>query len=124
MNRSPAARRAAETAGRRGETWAAWLLRCKGYRILARRVRTAAGEIDLVARRNGTLVFVEVKRRADLVLAAESITPRQRDRIDRAARIYLAAHPKLAQGTVRFDIVLVAPRQIPRHIVNAFDASF
>jgi Holliday junction resolvase-like predicted endonuclease len=54
----------AERSGRRGETLAAWCLRLKGYRILAKRQRTVRGEVDLVARRRKTIVFVEVKTRA------------------------------------------------------------
>jgi len=57
-------RRRAERAGRVGETAAAWWLRLKGWRILARRVRTPAGEVDLIARRGNLIAFVEVKRRA------------------------------------------------------------
>ena len=61
---SPApARLAAERQGRRGEMLAAWLLRAKLYRIVARRFKTPVGEIDLIAARFGTTVFVEVKTR-------------------------------------------------------------
>jgi hypothetical protein len=56
-------RRFAERAGRRGEFWAGLLLRLKGYRILARRVKTPVGEIDLIARRGGLTVFVARRRR-------------------------------------------------------------
>jgi putative endonuclease len=48
---STTARRSAEAAGRRGERLAGWWLRLKGWRILDRRVRTPAGEVDLVARK-------------------------------------------------------------------------
>ena len=62
----PATRRRNEQHGRNAETVAAWFLRLKGYRILARRVRTHVGEIDLIARHGDTLVFVEVKARRAL----------------------------------------------------------
>ena len=52
-------RREAEAAGRRGERLAAWWLRLKGWRILDRRVRTPAGEVDIIARRGALIAFVK-----------------------------------------------------------------
>jgi putative endonuclease len=113
------ARKAAETRGRNGEILAALLLRLKGYRILGHRVRTRAGEIDLVARSpRGVLCFVEVKARAQDRTAIESVGPRQRSRIARAASLYVAGKPNLARKGMRFDIVTVAP--LPRHIRDAW----
>ncbi|MEI9885608.1 MAG: YraN family protein [Rhizomicrobium sp.] len=112
-------RRAAEKRGRGSETLAALLLQLKGYRILARRVRTGAGEIDLVAKSpRGVLCFVEVKARAQARAAAESVAPRQQQRIARAASLFVAARPALARRPMRFDIVTVAP--VPRHIRDAW----
>ena len=116
------ARRAAESRGRRAETLAAWFLRLKGYRILARRFRTPAGEIDLIARRGRTIAFVEVKRRATLAEAAEAVTARSRARIARAAGLWLARNPAAAELTLRFDAVLLAPRCWPCHLAGVFDA--
>ncbi len=101
---------------------AAWLL-AKGYRIVARRWKSPVGEIDIVARRRETLVFVEVKARDHLDAAAEAITPRQRQRIVAAAEAWLAGHPDDVMREMRFDVVLVAPRRLPRHLTNAFDAT-
>ena len=113
------ARRAAETRGRSSETLAAWLLRLKLYRILGRRVRTHAGEIDLVARSPaGVLCFIEVKARRDQRSAIESVAQRQRARIERAASLFVAGKPNLVRRGVRFDIVTVAP--FPRHIKDAW----
>lgn len=64
--------------GRAAERLAAWLLRLKGYRILERRLSTACGEIDLVARRGGVLVFVEVKRRGEPAAALGALGGRGR----------------------------------------------
>lgn len=58
--RSRASRIAADDAGRRGERIAGWWLRLKGWRILGRRVRTKAGEVDLIAKRGTVVAFVEV----------------------------------------------------------------
>jgi putative endonuclease len=109
-----------ERDGRLAETAAALWLMLKGYRILARRWRSPAGEIDLIARRGGTIAFIEVKRRATAEGAAEAITPRQRDRIARAAAAFLAARPALSGLDARFDAVLIAPRRIPRHLRDAW----
>lgn len=88
------ARQLAERRGHRGENLAAWWLRLKGHRILGRRIRTHAGEIDLVTLSPfGPVCFIEVKLRADARTAAESVTPAQRTRIARAATLYLASHP-------------------------------
>jgi putative endonuclease len=110
-------------AFRRGlsaETLAVWLLRIKGWRILARRFAEGPGEVDIVARRGRTLAFVEVKARADFAAAAESLTPRQQARIRRGAEAFLARRPAYAGYVVTFDVVLVAPRRLPRHLRNAF----
>jgi putative endonuclease len=114
-------RRAAEKRGRRSETIAALLLRLKRYRILGRRVRTHAGEIDLVALSpRGIVCFIEVKARAHEDLAHDAVRPRQQARIARAAFLFLASRPALAQAPVRFDIVTVTPRALPRHRRDAW----
>jgi putative endonuclease len=112
---------AAYGSGLRAETLAGWLLRLKGYRILAQRYASPVGEIDLVAMRGKTLVFVEVKARATLDGAALSISPYQRARIVRAAGAFLSRHPHLAGCEMRFDAILVAPGHLPRHLKAAFD---
>jgi putative endonuclease len=105
------------------ESRAAAYLVAKGYRVVARRFKTAVGEIDIVARRGRALVFVEVKARETLDGAAEALTPRQRRRIIAAAEAWLAKNPDDVMRDIRFDVVLVAPRSLPRHIEGAFDAS-
>jgi putative endonuclease len=114
-------RKAAEVRGRRAETWAALLLLCKGYRIIGRRVKTHAGEIDLIARSpTGITCFIEVKARDLHDRAGESILPRQQARIVRAAELYLASRQGLTRKGVRFDAVLVANKKFPRHVKDAW----
>jgi len=114
-------RRAAEIHGRRAEAFAAALLLCKLYRILGWRVKTRAGELDLVARSpSGMICFVEVKAREREELAAEAIGFGQRARIARAAELYLGARPALRHKGVRFDAILVTPRRLPRHVRDAW----
>jgi putative endonuclease len=117
------ARVAAFRTGLSAESRAAAYLIAKGYRILARRFRTPHGEIDIVARRRNLVAFVEVKARASLDEAAFAVTPRQQARIVNAAQAWLAAHPEHAEFELRFDVVLIAPRHLPRHLLAAFDAS-
>lgn len=119
--RSKQSRLAAELFGRRGEMLAAWYLRLKGYRILASRFKTPAGEIDLVAKRFGMLVFVEVKARRSGSLADAWMAVNDR-RITRAADYFLARHPRHAGSDMRYDVIFLAPMAWPRHVVNAFDA--
>jgi len=114
-------RQAAFRVGISAESRAAAFLIAKGYRILARRWRSPLGEIDIVARRRQLLIFAEVKARASLDEAAESINVRQRRRIAAAAEIWLAAHPDDTIQDIRFDAILVAPGKIPRHVPAAFD---
>jgi putative endonuclease len=115
-------RQAAFRVGISAESRAAAFLMAKGFRILARRWRSPLGEIDIVARRWRLLVFAEVKARASLDAAAESINERQRRRIAAAAEIWLAANPDELIRDIRFDAILVAPGRIPRHVPGAFEA--
>ena len=109
----------AERQGRQGETLAAWYLRLKGWRILARRVKTPRGEVDLIARRGATVAFVEVKWRktaAELELAIDAY------RLRRVAAAAEAIAPRFVRtgDLQRIDVLLLAPGRIPRHIVNAW----
>jgi putative endonuclease len=113
------ARRAAEAAGRRGERLAAWWLRLKGWRILDRRVKTKAGEIDLVAKRGKLVAFVEVKARRTAAELDYAIDARRLARVAAAAELLV---PVYAAGgeDVRIDVILMAPGERPRHIENAW----
>jgi putative endonuclease len=127
MPRSPARnsaeRRRAERHGRRAEALAALFLRLKLYSIREKRFKTPVGEIDLIASRFGTTVFVEVKTRAHAEATAEAFAKVNTRRLVRAAQYYLARHPRLAESPLRFDVILLAPKTPPRHLKNAFQAS-
>jgi putative endonuclease len=116
-------RQVAFRLGLSAESRAAAFLIAKGFRILARRWRSPRGEIDIIARRRRLLVFAEVKARANLDEAAESINERQRRRIAAAAEAWLAANPDDRIQDIRFDAILVTPGKIPRHIPAAFESS-
>ena len=107
-----------EARGRRGEWLAAWYLRLTGWRVLARRVKTPRGEVDLVARRGRTVVFVEVKWRASAAERDRAIDPYRLRRVIAAAEA-LAPRYVRAGDDMRIDVLLLAPGRFPRHMANA-----
>jgi len=116
-----AVRKVRERRGRRSETFAVIILMLKGYRILGRRVRSAMGEIDIIARTpSGILCFVEVKMRSLGATALDSLGAQQQMRIARAAELYLNQRPELARKGVRFDVVTLGARGLPRHLKDAW----
>lgn len=112
--------RSNQAGGLAAEAAAAAALEADGWTVLGRRMRTPAGEIDLVAERCGLLAIVEVKRRARLADAALALGPRQRARLIAAAEILLAANPAWGSSGVRFDVLLVDAAGTVRRIVDAF----
>lgn len=115
-------RRRVERYGRYAEALCRFRLRLHGYRIVASRLRTPLGEIDIVARRGRTLAIVEVKAREDWTTANEALSARQRGRLARAAHVFLAANPRYAGLSLRFDVMLVTPWSWPRHLRDAWRA--
>lgn len=110
-----------EAQGRRGEALAAWYLRLAGWRILAQRLKTPRGEIDLIARRGRTVIFVEVKWRRSAALLDEAVDPYRLRRVVAAAEA--VAHRHVRPGDiVRIDVLLLAPWRFPRHLENALAA--
>jgi len=112
-------RRDAERGGRRAETLAAWWLRLKGWTILARRVRTPVGEVDLVARRGRTLAFVEVKARSTAGDAAVALDEWRLRRVAAAAEGLVHRYAG-ADDTIRIDAMLIVPGRLPRHLPNVW----
>jgi putative endonuclease len=92
----------------------------KGYRILGFRLKTPAAEIDLLVSKGDLVAVVEVKRRTSLDAALDAVTPRQRDRLLRAARSITARRPDLDTASIRLDLMALAPRRWPRHIRDAW----
>ncbi len=113
-------RRITYAAGKRAEWLALVYLLCKGYRLLARRYKCPAGEVDLIVARRSLVVFVEVKYRGDRDVAAFSITPKQQSRIIRAAQYWTLKNQRDGPQQMRFDAILLAPWRWPLHIENAF----
>lgn len=121
MRPPPAPRRlAAEARGRDAEARIAARLAEEGWTILGSRIRTPAGEIDLIAERDGLLTFVEVKARPSLAAAAHAVSPRQQARLLAAADIWLASHPGYGAAGIRFDVLLLDGQGGMRRIADAF----
>lgn len=112
-------RQLAERRGREGEIRAALWLMAKGWRVLAQRVKTPRGEIDLVVKRGRLIAFVEVKWRRHSAELDYAIDEYRLSRV--AAAVECVAHDYARDGEdIRIDVLLLAPRSLPRHIVNAW----
>ena len=120
-NRSRSDRQNAYRLGLSAEGRAAFFLRLKGWRILARRYKAATGEIDIVAVKGDTVAFVEVKARASRDAALLAITPAAQRRIASAARVWQAENPWSVAYTLRFDAVLAGRGFRLSHVQNAFE---
>ena len=93
---------------------ARWFLRFHGYRILKNRYitgkNTNRAEIDIIAQRKNTIVFIEVKSRKTISAAWDAITPNQSARLRRAAETFLVN--KHWMGDARFDVIVVCGHKI------------
>jgi putative endonuclease len=113
--------------GKKAEEVAAAFLRLKGYRLLEKNFRVPQGEIDLIVRKGGTLIFVEVKSRRGKAQGTplEAVSIHKVKRLSAAAAVYLAKHP-LPTPPCRFDILTIGPDKSwlglakIRHFENAF----
>ena len=135
LRRKRPRRTARQEAGEAGERAAERFLRKRGYRIVARNVLYAEGEVDLVALERGTgaLCFVEVRSRAVAegkdppVAPEETVTPAKRRRVIRAAHRFVHER-RCGERVIRFDVIAVRfadeDRRRPdiRHYPGAFDA--
>lgn len=114
-----AKREIAERKGREGEAQAAQWLAGQGWQILAERVKTPLGEIDLIARRDALTAFIEVKWRKRMSDLATAIDERRLARV--AAAVEAVGHEYAQpQDDWRIDVILLAPGARPRHIENAW----
>jgi len=100
-----------QVVGRWGEDAAAEYLAANGYTVHARNVHSAHGEIDIVASKDGLLVFVEVKTRSSHKFAypEDSVTRRKQTYMLSAAEEYFQAHPESGESW-QFDVIAVEGR--------------
>ncbi len=113
-----------QKTGHWGETVAASFLKKSGFEILQRNYRAERGEIDIIARKAGTIVFVEVKagKVSDYGLPEERVTPAKQRQLYKVAGCFIEAHPELPDN-FRFDVIVVegSPERYQiRHYQNAF----
>jgi len=111
--------------GVQSESLAARLLKQRGYTILETNYRTPLGEIDIIARDRGTIVFVEVKARRSLGFGGPkwAVTPKKQRKISMVALYYLKT-TRQSQAKARFDVVAIRSLGQPPQveiIQNAFD---
>jgi len=99
---------------KRAQLWGRWAerltrlyLRAGGYTILATNYKTKVGEVDIIAKKGNIISFTEVKARPTKAQAAEAVTARQQNRIQRAAEHFLMYKPHLQTFDIRFDVALV-----------------
>ena len=112
-------RQEAERRGRKAETLAAWWLRLRGWRILARRARVPGGEVDIVARRGRTLAFIEVKARGSDEAAGIALDAWRIRRVVTAAE-QLAPRFMRDGDDVRIDAIFLTPGRFPRHLADVW----
>lgn len=116
-------RRKAYRLGFLAEWIAAGFLLLKGYRILALRYSAHSGEIDIIALRRDTIVFVEVKARAHREAGLMAISQEKQRRFARAVHHWVGRNPWSMNRTLRCDAIIVLPMRLPYHLEDAFQLS-
>ncbi len=94
------------------------LLFLKGYKILHHRYKTRLGEIDIIAKKNHTIVIIEVKARKSVTNIEEVLTNHQISRIKAAALVFISKNPQLQDYDLRYDFVEVSRFLWPKHHLN------
>jgi len=112
------ARQKAYQRGLWGEGVALWFMRLKGYQIVARRLKTPFGEIDLLMRRGKTIIAVEVKTRAHPTQGLDALTPRSQGRLKRALEYSLTRWPQYGCFDLNIHLIVVCPWRFPLHLPN------
>ena len=112
----------AERRGRHAEHIAATWLTLTGWKIQARRARSAVGEIDLIASKRKRLAFIEVKYRRSQRDALHSVSLNQKNRFLRAGTLWLAQNESFCNHALQYDLIIMTPWRLPMRIQSAFYA--
>ncbi len=113
-------RQAAFARGLEAETAAARHLRALGYEIAEQRYKTKSGEVDIVARKDDVILFVEVKARNTLSDALDSVSLASQRRIEAAGRDWIAAQPDAHMLSWRNDVIAIVPDEPVQHFENVW----
>jgi len=111
--------------GKRGEELAATYLKQKGFQIITRNYRQKTGEVDIIAKENNILVFIEVKTRSSLLFGQpfEAVTEKKQTQLNRIALDYMTRN-RIKNQAARFDVVsiLIEKNKEPQieHLQNCF----
>ena len=95
-----------------------WFLRLKGYKILHWRYKTYFGEIDIIAKKGKTVIFIEVKARKYQKAIEEIFGEKQALRVKKAAQMFIDKSPNLHDFSYRFDLILLDKFLLPKHLLN------
>lgn len=109
--------------GRHCETMAAEFLLKHGYQLLERNWRNRRGEVDLILKKQGFIIFAEVKHigKTGLFSLERLINSMKRNKIILTARYYLLIHPECRNLLIRFDVLAIdADKNKVTHFKNAF----
>ncbi len=119
---APSAQTTNYAKGVAAEQKAADYLRARGCDILQSRYKTKFGEVDIIAKHDDVVCFVEVKVRGTHADALESITARARKRIQNAALFFISENPELNDHAMRFDVITISGDGSISHLDNAWQA--
>ena len=112
-------------SGYAAEKKALCFLKKKGYRLLCRNFSPKRGlganELDLIMLDEGTIVFIEVKKRNSLVEAMDVVDARLQRRLFKGAQFFLASNPEYENKDCRFDVVFIVPNEKPVHLQNVIE---
>lgn len=106
--------------GNYSEKLARIFLILKGYKILTHNYKSKFGEIDVIALKSQTIVFIEVKARKKDELIETILRKKQLNRIKNAAEYFIAQNPEYQNFDIRFDFILFRESNIPEHHQNYF----
>ena len=113
-------RQAAYAKGLQAETVAARYLMSLGYEIAEQRYKTKFGEVDIIARRDDVVLFVEVKARKSLTEALDSVSYASQRRIEAAGEHWIAGQDDAHMLSWRNDVIAIVPDHPPQHFENVW----
>jgi putative endonuclease len=99
------------------ELFSSLYLQCKLYTIISRRFKSPFGEIDIIAKKGNSIIFIEIKARKDTSLM-DFISKRQQQRINQAAQYFLLKNKKYQAHNLRFDAIIMNRYFWPKHFKN------